>query len=93
MYNKIKELCCALKIMNHEELFNNGIRSIMIFSIGTDLSEAGVTKGDLHDILSILGEVLEHASKISGVPLKRLCDTIYETETILEQLMKEKEGD
>lgn len=91
MYNKIRELCCKLNELSRNELRNNGIEAIIIFGIDTNSNGFEFSKGNLPEILSMLGSALANTSKASGIPLRELLDEIYKNEKMLEHSRKEGE--
>ena len=91
MYNKIRELCGKLNVLSQEELHNNGIEAIIIYSINTQFNGFEFSKGDIPSVLSMLVSGLVNVSKTTGIPLKDLLDEIYENETKLEQMRKRGE--
>lgn len=80
MYNKIKEIFSVLSPLTVNDLKEEGIRAIIILAANVDFEGCAFTKGELPDVLALIGIALSRASKVSGIPLKDLLKMIEKNE-------------
>ena len=89
MYYKIKELCNHLDKMSIDELDNANIKALVILALNTKNEATSFSKGDLPDILALLGTTISKISEITGLSIEDICYIIRDNKN----LFKRKEGE
>ena len=89
MYYKIKELCNHLDKMSIDELNNANIKALVILALNTKNEATSFSKGDLPDILALVGTTISKISEITGLSIEDICYIIRDNEN----LFKRKEGE
>ena len=90
MYYKIKELCNHIDKMSIDELDNANIKALVILAVNTKNEETAFSKGDMRDILALLGTIISKIAEISGLSVEEICYIISDTEKLFKR--KRKEG-
>lgn len=93
MYNKLKELCDQLDKLTLDELNNNDIKSLVILAVSAKNDAIAFSKGNLPDILALLGAAISNTAKVSGLSIEEILYIINDNETLLERHRKRKEGE
>lgn len=93
MYNKLKELCNQLDKLSIDEMNNTDIKALVILAINTKNEATAFSKGDLRDILSLLGTTISKIAEVSGLSIDEICYIISDCEKLYERRRKRKEGE
>jgi len=92
MYNKLKELCSQLDKLSINELDNANIKALVILAVSTKDDATAFSKGDLRDILSLLGTTISKIAEVSGLSIEEICYIISNCEKLFRH-RKRKEGE
>lgn len=93
MYNKLKELCDQLNNLTMDGLHNNNINALVILAVSANNDAFAFSKGDLPDILALLGSAISKIAKISNLSIEEILYIINDNETLLARHRKRKEGE
>lgn len=93
MYYKIKELCNHIDKMSIDELDNANIKALVILAVNTKNEATSFSKGDLSDILALLGTTISKIAEVSGLSIDDICYIIRDNEKLFKRNRKRKEGE
>ena len=93
MYYKIKELCDHIDKLSIDELDNANIKALVILAANTKHEATAFSKGDLRDILALLGTTISKIAEVSGLSVEEICYIISDSEKLYERRRKRKEGE
>lgn len=93
MYNKLKELCSQMEKLTMDELRNNDIRALVILAVNTKEEATAFSKGDLHDLLALLGTTISKIAQLSGLSIEEICYMVADIKSTCERHRKRKEGE
>ena len=93
MYNKLKELLIQLDKLSIDELDNINIKALVILAVNTKNEATSFSKGDLRDILALLGTTISKIAEVSGLSVEEICYIISDSENLINRHRKRKEGE